>query len=464
MTKKAFREAMARGLGRCVLELDHAEDVERYREIVMWGCTHDLSFDAQCEGTRAWYLRELIRRFCDETPFLDGVIRKFSGYRSNGGWEFSQYCELLALFAQEGNGQASAALWEKYEVLYGKLKSKRKRRKNGTFPERDDFEVLCIELIDAAAYPLETYLKIAEDIGVLLSESPLRDVLLFDYLFVHCEQTYGKARVHNALKKKAKVPPALDRYFCKMSAWNDNISGKACRHSMPQTTEEILKAFDEEQENEKESGGPIQIRRIRTWIKKAGNTEVLSILAHRYLSEEDASKRTEILQVFGKDCPFPLSPEPLIRDAGSKDEALREAAFYALCYVRDEKVRRFALELAERGEYTAEAVILLANHYRKEDRELFVGLVKSIPVTYHDKAGWHGAYSAVLDLLKTKNNGPAPKELLPYLYEHTLCSFCREYIVKEMGRRRMLTDEILRECLYDSNDEVRRYAKRRIRN
>ena len=109
MTKKEFREAMKRGLGRCVQELDHAENPEKYREIVLWGCMHDLSFDTQCEGTRAWYLRELIRRFHDEKPFVDAVIRKLSGYRSNGGWEFSQYCELLALFAQEGNRQAHTA-------------------------------------------------------------------------------------------------------------------------------------------------------------------------------------------------------------------------------------------------------------------------------------------------------------------------------------------------------------------
>lgn len=32
MTKKGFREAMMRGLGRCVLDLESTENVERYRE------------------------------------------------------------------------------------------------------------------------------------------------------------------------------------------------------------------------------------------------------------------------------------------------------------------------------------------------------------------------------------------------------------------------------------------------
>jgi hypothetical protein len=31
-----------------------------------------------------------------------------------------------------------------------------------------------------------------------------------------------------------------------------------------------------------------------------------------------------------------------------------------------------------------------------------------------------------------------------------------------MGRRRMLTQELLEECLYDSNDDIRTYARRAL--
>lgn len=70
--------------------------------------------------------------------------------------------------------------------------------------------------------------------------------------------------------------------------------------------------------------------------------------------------------------------------------------------MRHEKVHQFALELAEGKGNVSEAVSLLANHYQKEDRELLARLVKSIPVTYDDREDWHGVYSTVLDLLKTK--------------------------------------------------------------
>lgn len=469
MTKKEFREAMMRGLGRCVLELESTKDVERYREIVLWGCTHDLSYDTQCEGTRAWYMRELVRWFQEEDSFVEAVIQKLLQYRSKGGWEFSHYCELLGLFAQEGHREAFMALAGKYEELYGILKSKGRRGKNGTLPEEDDFETLCVSLVDIAAQPLVLYAdKIAEDIGVLMMENPMLECS-FEWLFMHCEQTYGKGKVRKLLAKRAKVSPAVSRYLEDGIARDVEMSRGKPRQPVPQTTEDMLKSIDEEKKRDRESGcSGWQVRRlglrIRAWIRETGNTEILPVLAQRYLTEQDSLERAKLLFVFGPDCSFPLAPEPLIQDARTGDEALKEAAFYALENVRHEKVRQFALELAERKESVSEAVSLLAKHYQKEDSEMFVRLVKSIPVTYDDREDWHGVYSAVLDLLKTKGVKAAPKELLPYLYEHTLCSMCREYIVREMGRRHMLTEELLRECLYDSNYEIRSYARKRIKD
>lgn len=104
---------------------------------------------------------------------------------------------------------------------------------------------------------------------------------------------------------------------------------------------------------------------------------------------------------------------------------------------------------------------MLAANY-EEDREIFVHAVKQIPVTYEDGA-WHGVFNDVMDLF----SGPAkhkPNELLPYMYKNTLCSFCRAYVVREMGRRRMLTRDMLEEMRYDCNEEIRGYAERKTSN
>lgn len=92
---------------------------------------------------------------------------------------------------------------------------------------------------------------------------------------------------------------------------------------------------------------------------------------------------------------------------------------------------------------------------------MLVALTESIPISY-DEGEWHGAFSSVMDNFEDRSIKNSPKELLLYMYENTLCSFCRCVVVKEMGRRRMLTDELLQECLYDSNNEIREYAKRRL--
>lgn len=49
------------------------------------------------------------------------------------------------------------------------------------------------------------------------------------------------------------------------------------------------------------------------------------------------------------------------------------------------------------------------------------------------------------------------------MYRNTLCSFCRKYVVWEIGRRRMLTRELLEEMKYDCNGEIRAYAGRKLR-
>ena len=139
---------------------------------------------------------------------------------------------------------------------------------------------------------------------------------------------------------------------------------------------------------------------------------------------------------------------------------MQENAFKAVGFITDIRVHNYALELLQKNEHLEDVISMLANNYAKTDCKILVSLVKALPVTYQEKdICWHGPFMAVLDLLKTRGVKHPPKELLYYMYEHTLCSCCRESILREMRRRKMLTGEILQECLYDSNDEIRELAQ-----
>lgn len=47
------------------------------------------------------------------------------------------------------------------------------------------------------------------------------------------------------------------------------------------------------------------------------------------------------------------------------------------------------------------------------------------------------------------------------MYEYSQCACCRDFIVREMSRRRMLTDELLQECLHDSYSYIREFAEKK---
>lgn len=457
MTKKEFKEAMKRGLGRCIQELDRTDDIEKYRDIVMWGCKHNISFDTQSEGARAWYLHELVKRFPDETPFVSEVINRFSENKSNGGWQFTHYCDLLASFAADGNKDAVNALKHKYNVLYDILKKHKKLPASGIFPARDDFEYLCIALVDCAENSIKMYLRIAEEIGELYRKSKLYDGGDFIWLYNCCSQNYGKSRVRKTLEAKAKKSDGISRYLAEYDKYNAEIKLRYESRKIHeiQTSEEFCAALNDE--------NALTIGDIIRFAQNGSSQEIMK-LAQAYVQESDVRKKIAMLNVFSRcDDGFPLSPRCLIADARSEDDGLSSAAVDTLEKTRDSAAHEFALELARDDSRKAEAIRLLCTNYQKSDKRLLAELVKSLPIDYNDKFGWHGAFMSVQELFEGSREKKLPKELLQYIYENALCSFCREYTLYEMGRRRMVTEELCKECLYDSNQDIRNYAAKRLK-
>ena len=95
MTEHEFRNEMRRGVGRCVLSLDDVKARAKFKKAVLWACSRNLGFDPQCEGTRAWYLHQMIRRYGDVAPFLSAVEKALFRSWGKGDWLFEQSCELL---------------------------------------------------------------------------------------------------------------------------------------------------------------------------------------------------------------------------------------------------------------------------------------------------------------------------------------------------------------------------------
>ena len=454
MSRKAFKYDMQRGLGSCVLELKNTQDKDKFLPLVLWGCSRDMAYDAQCEGCRSVYLYQLITLFPNYTPFIDVLEKRLFQSMRSRGWEFLQDCEILSYFALDGEKRAWGILKSCYQELLQILHGKRKRTKNGLLPERDNFESLCITLITMRP---RMYEMIVRDIGLLIKSNSLYSA--FDFLWFQSESQsdLGEKAVYRILHHP-NANEGIRAYALSMEEGRERweMAGNERKKSEPRTADEIFECLKEGANSER-----ISNRYLARNLMNQGRSQEVAKLAEYYRKEENPDLRYRLLRMLSdKACVWSLDIERLIADSRSGHDELAARAFDALSHIRDTKVREYAYELLQSERHYAEAVSLLAANYEDGDREVFVRAVMQISITYED-GGWHGAFYDVMDLF----SGPArhkPRELLPYLYRNTLCSYCREHVVREMGRRRMLTREMLEEMQYDCNGEIRAYAERKL--
>jgi hypothetical protein len=102
------------------------------------------------------------------------------------------------------------------------------------------------------------------------------------------------------------------------------------------------------------------------------------------------------------------------------------------------------------------ALGLLKKNYRKSDDGIIMsamGKTTSFP---------HHAYADISSIYSQHRSEQA-FPILFRLYQDPRCASHRNGIVRAMDHCGVLTDVILDECQYDSNDEIRRFARQLLR-
>lgn len=430
MTKKEFKEAMLRGLGRCILAVK--AEPEKYRDMVLWACGRIISYDTQSEGTRAWYVHTMACCYPDREPFIRAAARALEKYRPNGSWELLHLSELLMYFARDGHDAARRAVEEKYRTLLEKL-HRRKRRPDGVFHELSDLEQLALVLTEDRA----SFLRIAGDLGRLYREKEYMLDGDFGWFFASEGARYRKSMERAALK-------------------DENIACFLAREQAAIDTREACRKQRQTAPPETYTGV-----RLSRWLAKQADAETVARYAAAYRQENGPGKRAAALKAFCL-CPYPDDPEPIITDARSDCEELENAAWRALENLRHPAVRHFAHANVAAGVRTPENFALLVTNYVPQDAPLLEELL-GVLIAAGD---WDGVHGAGLDIYRAfyRSSGiPHPKHLLPLLYEYNPCSFCRESALHYMSRHQMLTRPLLEECLWDSNDDIRRFAAKKLK-
>lgn len=430
MTKKEFKEAMLRGLGRCVIAV--RQDPEKYRDLVLWACKRNFAYDAQSEGTRSWYTYTMANAYPDKETFIGATAETLRKYRPNDSWDLLHLSEVLMFFAMDGYESARQALEEKYRKILSGMFA-RKRRPNRVFSELSDLEQLGLVL----AVDSKSFLRIAGDFGRLYREKKY----MYDGDFAWFFSSKG-GQYRKTMERAAHKDENIACFFQRESA---DVAAR----------EELCK-----QRKECFPDGLTGVRLSR-WLGSKADQETVERYALAYRKQKQPELRAKALTAFS--CfPYPDDPYFIIEDTKSSCEELQNVAVRALENIRHPAVREFALDNVRKGIRTPENFALLATNYMRQDEKMMGELLRELI----SQKNWDGVHAAGMDIYRAfreVSGIPYPKHLLPLLYEYNPCSVCRESALVYMSKHRMLKKELLKECLYDSNDNIRRMVAKRLK-
>ena len=445
MTKKQFKHDFLRGLGSAIIELQSGNHPEKYSDTVLYGCLHNTTYDMQIEGDRGWYLYYAAQLVGDYRTVESAVIKKFCQIKDDH-WLFVQLTSILYRFASDGSEAARDALYCQYEKLLKEL-SLRKRKRNGTYPRCDMFDWLCVWLTSLDGW--SAYKRIVRDVSeILLPQDNER--FFSEWFYANSKMKFGEKRVDGYLRKQAGRSEIIRVYYEKAKAWDKSMySGD---RPIP-TLEQVLAGAN---------GQEFRSRCLAMCFAKNASPEELGELLQAALDESDEQIKNVLLWPFRKLDSFEFPEKFLMQLLESENEKLRDTAYVIIGQNPSHKSRELALSLIKSGEDVENGLFLLAKNMRPEDEALFFEAVITFPV-HSDDWAWHSVFKAAQNGIKVMRGKPKT-DILEYIFRHQLCSLCREGIVRVMHKKKMLTEEILRECLFDSNSDIRVFAERIIKS
>jgi hypothetical protein len=425
----SFQKYMERGLGRTFLILENSEDIEKYKDVILYGCLNNLSYDIQIEGTKAHYVFHLMTFFDDIEYFENRIYDKFSTDLDYG--TFGHFCDFLVLlYNNEYKREKAKSLLENcYKNLI--------ERKSFVADDLSKLEYICISLTETGG--LRRAKKIVLDIDAIYPK--LVEVDDLGWFFFHLITRYNKV----------------------IGFIKDN-----CKHIKAEDIENYIYGHRKEnkEENENLLFAEYVLKEIIDHKEKyyfpyhfacnATETEKQKLLNY-YFQEQDEDVKIKLLYIMSKGH-FPVTYEEMVNQFNQSSDRLKQAILQVIINLKDPRIKDFGYSLLNNKEFCHCGIEMICKYYSKEDHDTVVSYAKALPIAY-DNYGWHAAFSAILDLLSTKLRN-LPKELLFYMYEKTLCSTCREYFVREMKKKNMLTEQIIEECKHDSNSDIRKYAYR----
>ncbi|MBO4408139.1 MAG: hypothetical protein J5786_02555 [Clostridiales bacterium] len=418
-TNTDFKHLLKAGHGRAYLIA--REDPGRYKDKILSICRHDYTFDMQSEGSRAFLTADLIRLFEDQTPFIDAARESFK--ESEEYAQIQYLSDLLMEFGMRKDiVEKYIAIWKKIEETpYEKLKER-------GYPLLEDVEYLAIKLICGASW--KTADNIIKDMGRWYLQTGDRKGCSFMWFYSCLEDEFGEEETEEHVISLSKTSPEAEAFYRHdvLRDWAPRIT----EDEIP-TAPEIVSIFEEG----KELRG---LDILHMGIHKMSDEEKKK-LAQMAVDTDNIRLRTQIVSLYITErMVWPLEISYLLSWCDEGDEDLRDSCEEALTLFEAPGIREYALR--------TENVPLLICNYKPQDEELLMDLLMKIEIDDNDDNDWHHIRMLITDK-------DLPDRFLCWVYETTLCSFCRECVVSDLIERGTFPERYREECMWDADLDIR---------
>lgn len=418
----SFKQNMLRGLGKCHIDILNTNNKEIFREDILYGALNSISYYVYFEGTKCWYIYDLILGMQDNDYFENKIIEKLEKSKKLSIRTFNHLTDLLDQFAYDGSGRAKTVLEEQYQLLLNKKRF-----------SSDDYEKLC------------NLIRIFNDL-------------------------YGDKKIDKVLD---------DVYRYKLTHKSFDVTNLWFIQSMVFNLDEVfiskIKAYFPEFDFEYNKNNiPIRLENVDMDDIRNSNIEDLSLCVRRldksyhnelidYLLEIN-DKEKSIIIVKNLKISNKLFNEKIdqLLELIKKYDLQHQAYFLDfLARHKSKKLRSLAYKLIDNSTFKEQGIDLLISNHSKEDTEYLYRYFKSVSFNFNG----HESHEYVSNIIKYFNNGGKDekiKSLLIYYYENNYCSYCRKEIIDIMKKFNLLTDEIITEMKYDCNYDIRKMAKKML--
>ena len=459
--REEFKHYMLAGHGRAFKLLENNR--KTFRDIVLYGCLNDISFDMQCEGSRGYYMYNLVWEYGDSEYFLKQAIEKFLTDDINDDWHtICHLCDFIRLFAENNKDKnALDALLKKYDDLYSIIMSSRYSQKIKSVIE--SFEYVSITLMQI--FDFKFALKIFGDMGAYFIKrrrTPNENLKwLFSWFYCETKEKYGEEFLKKEIENLILNFKEIKRFYIIMNTGETKYqqtelptADEPTKPDEPTTPDERPEPTAENvlKQIETDSFSPAKALYFRRNAKQSEKIK----LADMILTENDLNKKTEMLKIYSlQDCPFPLDPSILIEYANSKNKSLRNTAAKALSCIRADCVRNFALKMLSENN-SADMLNVLIYNCRENDRDIIFKHLDDLAYNTDCACNLHNVMFTIIDTAESiDTENKLLNELLVFGYENSPCSCCRENIVGELAKRNLLSENMISECRFDCNIEIR---------